>query len=76
MGDLKTKFGKRLRILRQRKGMTQEQLAEAADISVDFLSLVERGVNAPSFATLERIANALGVSEKELFEFSDSQGDI
>ena len=72
MSDPKTNFGKRLRILRKRKGMTQEQLAEAADISVDFLSLVERGVNAPSFATLERIANALGVPEKELFEFNDS----
>lgn len=72
MSDQKTNFGKRLRILRKRKGMTQEQLAEAADISVDFLSLVERGVNAPSFATLERIANALGVPEKELFEFNDS----
>lgn len=53
--------------------MTQEQLAEAADISVDFLSLVERGVNAPSFTTLERLADALGVPEKDLFEFG---GDL
>jgi transcriptional regulator with XRE-family HTH domain len=33
--------------------MTQEQFAEALGISVDFLSLVERGINAPSFDTLE-----------------------
>ncbi len=56
--------------------MTQEQLAEAADISVDFLSLMERGVNAPSFATLERLADALGVPAKELFEFSENLEDI
>lgn len=73
MSDLKTRFGRRIRVLRKRKGMTQEQLAEAADISVDFLSLVERGVNAPSFTTLERLADALGVPEKDLFEFG---GDL
>jgi transcriptional regulator with XRE-family HTH domain len=72
MGNLKINFGKTVRTLRKRKGMTQEQLAEAADISVDFLSLVERGVNAPSFATLERLADALGVPVKELFEFSEN----
>ena len=71
MSYLKTSFGRRIRALRKRKGMTQEQLAEAADISVDFLSLMERGVNAPSFATLERLADALGVPEKGLFEFND-----
>jgi len=76
MSDLRINFGKRIRVLRKRKGMTQEQLAEAADISVDFLSLVERGVNAPSFATLERLADALGVPEKDLFEFSGDLGGI
>ena len=76
MSDLKICFGKRIRTLRKRNGMTQEQLAEAADISVDFLSLVERGVNAPSFATLGRLADALGVPEKELFEFDDAREGI
>jgi len=76
MSDLKISFGRRIRVLRKRKGMTQEQLAEAADISVDFLSLMERGVNAPSFATLERLADALGVPAKELFEFSENLEDI
>jgi transcriptional regulator with XRE-family HTH domain len=71
MSNLKISFGRRVRTLRKRRGMTQEQLAEAADISVDFLSLMERGVNAPSFATLERLADALGVPVKELFDFSE-----
>ncbi len=49
--------------------MTQEQFAEALDISVDFLSLMERGINAPSFETLEKIAKRLRLSVAELFTF-------
>ena len=49
--------------------MTQEQLAEASNISVDFLSLVERGKSGPSFEVLERLAGALGVPVKDLFDF-------
>jgi len=49
--------------------MTQEQFAEALDISVDFLSLVERGRNAPSFETLDKIAKRLRMSVAELFSF-------
>jgi transcriptional regulator with XRE-family HTH domain len=69
--DLKVKFGKRLRTLRKQRDLTQDQLAEAADISVDFLSLVERGKNAPSFKTLRRLATALEVEVKDLFDFSN-----
>jgi transcriptional regulator with XRE-family HTH domain len=49
--------------------MTQEALAEATDYSVDFIGLVERGINAPSVEGCERIAIALRVSLKELFDF-------
>ena len=69
MDDLKGQFGKRVRTLRKLKHMTQEQLAEASNISVDFLSLIERGKNAPSFEIIERLARSLGVPVKELFDF-------
>lgn len=69
MRNLKKQFGEQLRNLRKRKGMTQEQFAEEALISIDFLSLLERGINAPSFDTLERLALALDVPIKQLFEF-------
>lgn len=49
--------------------MTQERFAETLDISVDFLSLIERGRNAPSFETLDRIAKRLRISVSELFNF-------
>jgi transcriptional regulator with XRE-family HTH domain len=49
--------------------MTQEEFAEMVEISVDFLSLIERGRNAPSFETIERFAKRLRVSVAELFTF-------
>jgi transcriptional regulator with XRE-family HTH domain len=69
MSSLRVSFGKRIRALRMRAGLSQEDLAESAEISVDFVSLVERGINAPSFETLERLAAALGVAPRDLFDF-------
>ena len=69
MANLKEKFGKKIKKLRAEKGITQEELAQKVGISVDFLSLIERGKNAPSFENLEKIAKALSVEPKELFSF-------
>lgn len=66
---LQQKLGKRIAALRAAKKLTQEQLAEAVGCSVEFVSLVERGVNAPSVAGLEKFADALSVEVKELFTF-------
>ena len=62
-------FGKRLREIRAQRGMTQERFAEMLGVSVDFLSLMERGVNAPSFETLEQIAKRLRLPVSDLFTF-------
>jgi transcriptional regulator with XRE-family HTH domain len=50
--------------------MSQERFAETLGISVDFLSLIERGRNAPSFETLDRMAKRLRVSVADLFTFT------
>jgi transcriptional regulator with XRE-family HTH domain len=42
---------------------------------VDFLSLIERGRNAPSFETLDRMARRLRVSVAELFAFDKEESD-
>jgi transcriptional regulator with XRE-family HTH domain len=47
--------------------LTQEQLAESVGYSVDFIGLVERGVNAPSVDRLADIATQLKVNVKDLF---------
>ena len=73
MATLKQKFGKRLRKIREQRRMTQERFAETLDLSVDFLSLVERGRNAPSFETLDKIAKRLRMSVSDLFTFDLNQ---
>lgn len=71
MGKLQLQFGKRVRQIRRQRDMTQEQLAEAVGVSAEFISNVERGVNAPSFDTLEKLAEALNVAPVELFIFNE-----
>lgn len=66
---LQRKLGQRIAALRKARKLTQEQLAEALGCSVEFVSLVERGVNAPSVAGLEKFAKVLKVEVKELFTF-------
>jgi len=69
--DLRARFGRRVRALREKHSLTQEEFAERAGISVDFLSLIERGRNSPSFENLQGIADALHVSVASLFHFED-----
>ena len=71
MPPLRQAFGDRLRTIRQERKLPQERFAELVGISVDFLSLIERGINAPSFETLEQIAKRLRVPVKVLFEFPE-----
>ena len=70
MPSLRRDFGNRLRSIRRGRELTQEQFAELVGISVDFLSLIERGINAPSFEVLERMAARLDLQVRELFDFS------
>jgi transcriptional regulator with XRE-family HTH domain len=57
--SLRRQFGIRLKTIRLERKLTQEQFAELVGISVDFLSLIERGINAPSFEVLEMIGGKL-----------------
>ena len=66
---LQKKLGQRIAKLRKKQGLTQEALAEVIGCSVEFISLVERGVNAPSVAGLQGFADALKVEVRDLFTF-------
>ncbi len=57
---------KNIRLQRRRRKLTQEQLAAKADISVAYVSLLERGQRAPPLDTLEHLARALRVEPLEL----------
>ena len=63
-------LGRRIAALRKARGLTQEAFAEKCGYSTDFVSLVERGLNAPSVAGLEKVAKALNVQIKDLFDFA------
>ncbi len=69
--ELQKKFGKRLRYLRRDRDLTQEQLAELIDLSVNAISLLERGRTSPSFETLVKLAKALNVDVGELLKFDE-----
>jgi transcriptional regulator with XRE-family HTH domain len=69
LGNLKKQFGIRVRQIRDESAKTQEEFAELVGISVDFLSLIERGRNAPSFKKLERMARGLQKPVAYLFTF-------
>ena len=67
---LQKRLGQRIADLRKTRHLTQAQLAKAVGCSVDFISLVERGVNAPSVARLEDFAKALRIEVVDLFTFT------
>lgn len=61
------KLGERVRSARRNRGLTQEALAEALDLSVAYVSLIERGGRNPPYTTVVAIARALGASTIEIF---------
>jgi transcriptional regulator with XRE-family HTH domain len=67
MADLRKRFGELLAAHRRRRGLTQEQLAEAAGLSVDMISKIEVGATGARFPSIERLAEAVQVDPAELF---------
>ncbi len=61
-------FGKRVAELRREKGLTQEALADAANLHRTYIGFIEQGKRDPTIGNISQIAKALGVSLKELFE--------
>jgi transcriptional regulator with XRE-family HTH domain len=59
-------FGHRLREIRKARGLTQEALAESADLSGNYISDLELGLKVPSLTILVRLSQALGVATPDL----------
>ncbi len=67
-------LGKRLQTMRQRAGMTQQQLCLAANLSFSTLTKIERGaIRSPSVFTIQSIAGALGMGLDELVGFESPE---
>lgn len=59
-------FGRRLRELRQSRDLTQEALAEAADLSGNYISDLELGLKVPSLTIIVRLSQALDIGSADL----------
>jgi transcriptional regulator with XRE-family HTH domain len=66
-------LARRIRALRERRGLTQEDFAARSRISVSFASLLERGERSPSYETLVQVAGALQVPLAELFRVEEDE---
>jgi transcriptional regulator with XRE-family HTH domain len=66
--DPVTRFGNRVRTLRERIGISQETLASRAGIHRTYMGGVERGERNISLKNIIRIAEALGVPPQKLFD--------
>jgi transcriptional regulator with XRE-family HTH domain len=61
----------KIRLIRETKGLTQEQLAEKLDMSPSAYGDIERGDSDIKLSRLEKIAEAFGIKLSELFELSE-----
>jgi transcriptional regulator with XRE-family HTH domain len=61
-------IGERLKDLRIRRALTQEELADKASIGKNTVNRVERNLTEPHMSTLRKLAQALGVEPHELLE--------
>ena len=60
-------IGEKLRLLRIRRGLTQEDMADRCELSKGFISQVERNLASPSIATLTDMLECLGSSLSQFF---------
>ena len=67
MSDLRIRFGRLVAAHRSRVGLTQDALAEKAQLSVEMIGRIESGRTGARFPTIQRLADALGIDPAQLF---------
>ncbi len=70
--NVNKQLGMRIKYLRQRRKMSQEDLALDAGVNKNYLSDLERGSRNPTVKVLEKISIALGITLEELFKGIES----
>ena len=70
------RIGKKIKNLRLKKGLTQEELGERTDLSKGYISQIERDLSSPSIETFFDILEVLGCSPKEFFDDKDEEQKV
>lgn len=65
--NLNILFGQRVRLLREKSGKTQAQLAERIGVTEQYIGMIERGRSSPSFAVIQKLSQALAAKPEHLF---------
>lgn len=70
------KVGRRMRALREQSGLSLRALAEACDLSVNAISMIERGESSPRVSSLHLLAQALNVRITDFFESEEQRSVV
>lgn len=68
--------GQAIKLCRTQRGISQTDLAQQAECSVSYLSMLENNKRDPTLSTLESIADALGVPVSIIFFLAAEAGDL
>jgi|TARA_B110000240_G_scaffold193889_1_gene240476 transcriptional regulator with XRE-family HTH domain len=66
--DIKQKFGRKLKEIRLIKGLTQEKLANIADLDRTYIPSIEKGERNVSITVIEKLAKALDIEMIDLIK--------
>ena len=69
MDKIEIRFGYRVKEIRLKQNISQEELAFRCGLSKNYISDVERGTRNISLRSIEKIADGCAINIKELFEF-------
>lgn len=67
--DINIAFGKRVAELRKSAGYSQEKFAFKCNVDRTYIGTIERGEKSPTLNTIDKIAQALGITKSELFNY-------
>ena len=68
MDKISEQFGNNMKRIRIKKKMSQGDIARALEVDRGYISNIENGKKNPTLATIQKLANALGVSADELLK--------
>lgn len=73
--EVKLIFGKKIKDLREKKHLSQEELSVQLEITQRQVSMIERGLSFPKLSTLNKLSNVFGCQIQDLFDYDYLQAE-